>query len=141
MAEFYGVQMDDLVRADFTPEPAHKQENPRRRTSKLVITLLAVVAVWCVAMLLFTVLALDEHVTGEWICFIYALPVSFITVLVFNSIWGNRRHNYLIISLLLWSLLTTVFLQLLAYRLWMVFLLGIPIQVAVLLWSQLKKQV
>ena len=82
-----------------------------------------------------------EASLSEWLCFIYAVPVSLITVLVFNTLWGNRRMNYLIISLLLWSLLTTAFLQLLPYHLWMVFLLGIPIQIAVILWSQLKKQI
>lgn len=140
LAEFYGVRIDDLLRADFDAALPARQEKPRRRYSKLVITLLAVVAVWCVALLLFTVLVLDPAVMREWLCFIYALPVSFVTVLVFNSLWGNRRHNYLIISFLLWSLLTTVFLQLLSYHLWMVFLLGVPIQIAVILWSQLKKQ-
>lgn len=140
LAEFYGVRIDDLLRADFRVDLPARQESPRRRYSKLVITMLATVAVWCVALLLFTVLVLDPRVVGEWLCFIYAVPVSLVTVLVFNSLWGNRRHNYFIISLLLWSLLTTVFLQLLSYRLWMVFLLGIPIQIAVILWSQLKKQ-
>ena len=140
LAEFYGVRMDDLLRADFRVDMPVRQEQARRRYSKLVITMLAVVAVWCVALMLFAVLAWDVSVVREWLCFIYALPVSFITVLVFNSLWGNRRHNYLIISLLLWTLLTTVFLQFLSHRLWMVFLLGIPIQIAVVLWSQLKKQ-
>ncbi len=141
LAEFYGVRIDDLLRADFRADLPIRQEAPRRRYSKLVITMLAVVAVWCVAILLFAVLTLDESMVGEWLCFIYAVPVSLVTVLVFNTLWGNRRMNYLIISLLLWSLLTTAFLQLLPYHLWMVFLLGIPIQIAVILWSQLKKQV
>ena len=141
LAEFYGVRIDDLLRADFRADLPIRQEAPRRRYSKLVITMLAVVAVWCVAILLFAVLTLDEGMVGEWLCFIYAVPVSLVTVLVFNTLWGNRRMNYLIISLLLWSLLTTAFLQLLSYHLWMVFLLGIPIQIAVILWSQLKKQI
>ena len=141
LAEFYGVRIDDLLCADFQVDLPAKQESPRRRYSKLVITLLAVVAVWCVALLLFAVLSLSPNRVGEWLCFIYAVPLSAVTVLVFNSLWGNRRYNYLIISVLLWSLLTTVFLQLLSYQLWIVFLLGVPIQIAIILWSQLNKQV
>ena len=140
LAEFYGVSIDDLLRADFRVDAPARQEPPRLCYSKLVITMLAVLAVWCVALLLFAALSLNPDRAGEWLCFIYALPLSFVTILVFNSLWGNRRRNYLIISLLVWTLLTTVFLQLLSYHLWMVFLLGVPIQIAVILWSQLKKQ-
>ena len=51
---------------------------------------------------------------GRFLVFAYALPISAIVWLVFNSIWFNRRRNYLIISLLMWTVLAAVFLSVLA---------------------------
>ena len=70
------------------------------RYSHGIITALAVLAVWFVTVLSFVVIELLGGVNvGEWMLFIYALPVSGIVWLVFNSIWFNRKRNYLIISL------------------------------------------
>ncbi len=61
-----------------------------------------------------------------------------IVLLVFNSIWGKRMYNYIIISLLVWSSLAFTYLMLIRYNLFLIFIIGIPIQVLVILWSQLK---
>ena len=50
-----------------------------------------------------------------------------------NSIWGIVRNNVYIISLLIWSVLLTVFFGLWERRLWLIFLLGIPAQLAAVL--------
>ena len=111
----------------------------QRNYSKLIISLLAVMTVWVIATIIFVAMSLLE-IGNAWMIFIVAIPASAIVALVFNSIWGNTRFNYLIISILLWTLLTTVFLSALKYVevLWVIFLIGIPIQIAIILWSQLK---
>ncbi len=143
LASFYGVRIDDLLREDFEvgeeAHPAPEDRDRPRRYRKLVITLLAVMAVWCIATVLFIAASLDDSVKREWLFFIDAIPFSAVTLLVFNSLWGNRRLNYLIISLLVWTLLAAIFLHVMNWRLWVLFLLGIPVQLAVILWSQLKK--
>ena len=76
-----------------------------------------------------------------WLFFVYALSPSIVVLLVFNSIWGNPRLNFMIISVLVWALLATVFLSILivsAINLWQIFLLGIPAQCIIMLWSGLK---
>jgi hypothetical protein len=62
--------------------------------------------------------------------------------LVLNSIWFNRRRNYLIISLLMWSVLISVFVtiwQVASYNAGLIFMLGIPGQAIVVMWSRLKQ--
>jgi len=73
--------------------------------------------------------------------FVYAVPVSLIVWLVFNSIWFRPRLNYLIISLLVWSLLATLQLTILpfGYNVWPIYLLGIPAQLIIIIWSKLQK--
>ena len=143
LAAFYSVRIDDLLREDFVPDTPRTAEEEKdekqRKYSKLVIALLAVMAVWVIATILF-IAGMLNSTPAAWLFFVDAIPCSCVTLLVFNSLWGRQRMNYLIISVLLWTLLTAVYLHVMLYQLWVIFLLGIPVQVAVILWSQLKRK-
>lgn len=141
LAKFYDVAVDDLLSEDFSHDSAEKSARRQRRYSKLIISCLAVMAVWVMATIIFSVLLIKSTPT-PWTVFVAATPASAIVALVFNSMWGNTRYNYLIISALLWTLLASIYLGALEYAriLWVIFLIGIPIQIAIILWSQLKRQ-
>ena len=149
IADLFGVTLDYLVEADHgatpMPEslPAEQIEVPsHKRRNRSVVTTLSVLIVWFVATLAFVVLdAAIPKTLATWLTFVYAVPVSMIVWLVFNSIWFNRRNNYLIISLLMWTFLTAVFLSVMAlgYPLWKMFMLGIPGQIAICAWSRFQK--
>ena len=141
LAKFYDVSVDDLLSADFKNESAGNAARRQRRYSKLIISCLAVIAVWIIATVIFSV-SLINATPAPWTVFVSAMPVSAVVVLVFNSMWGNTRYNYLIISILLWTLLASIFLGALEYAriLWVIFLIGIPIQISIVLWSLLKKR-
>ena len=140
LAKFYDVSIDDLLSEDFQIDKKIVAEK-QRSYSKLIISLLAVMTVWLIATIIFVAISLLD-VSNAWMVFIIAVPESAIVSLVFNSIWGNTRFNYLIVSILLWTLLTTIFLSALKYAsvLWVIFLIGVPIQIAIILWSQLKRK-
>ena len=149
IADLFGVSLDYLVR------PEHPQEAPagdkmrckgkslpnQNRHNRRLITAMGVVVVWLVAVLVFTII----HMTpiSHWVeclIFAYAIPATIIVWLVFNSVWFNRRRNFLIISLLMWSVLIVTFLTLLVagVNVWLLFLLGIPAQVIIFMWSKLR---
>ena len=140
IANFYGITVDELLTEDVTADVSIA-EVKQRRYSKLIISLLAIIAVWIIATMAFVSVSL-MHNGVPWILFVAATPVTAVVVLVFNSMWGNRRYNYLIISVFLWTLLTTIFLSDLKYVSvsWVLYLIGIPIQVAIVLWSQLTRK-
>ena len=100
--------------------------------------------VWLVATVMFVCFASTKVFDESWMVFIYAVPASLTVLLIFNSLWGNKRLNYLIISVFTWTLLASIFLVILLASqytdlLWTIFILGIPIQVSTILWSQLKR--
>ena len=139
IADLFQVSMDWLVRGDsIGAEPAVTQ---RSRINRTLVTLMSILMVWLIAALIFTVIHL---VTGgnvvNTLVFIYAVPVTFIVWLVFNSIWFDQRRNYLIISLLMWSLLVTLQLSILPFghNVWPIYILGIPAQLIIFVWSKLK---
>jgi hypothetical protein len=77
----------------------------------------------------------------QWLYFIYALPVVLIVRLIFNSVWFNPRHNYLIISLLMWSILSAIHITFLYFdvNVSLIYLLGVAGEIVIVLWSFINK--
>lgn len=143
IADYFGVTVDYLLCADHSNEQARTREFTRRqRRNRLIITSLSTALVWFIATLLFVILniAAPGLTFRTWWLYIYAIPVSSIVILVFNSIWGRRKLNYLIISVLVWSLLLSVHLSFVGVvpLIWLVFILGIPAEVIIFFWSGLS---
>ena len=111
----------------------------QRRHNRIIITGMAALLVWLVASMIFVVLdtILPELKYSSFL-FIYAAPITAVVALVFNSIWFNRRWNFAIISFLIWSVLGALFMTFYEYKIWKLFLIGIPAQLIVLLWSRLR---
>ena len=63
-----------------------------------------------------------------------------IICLIFNSLWFNPRRNFIFVSVLMWSILVTIHISLLllGFNIWIIYILGIPGQAIILLWSGLK---
>lgn len=134
-ADLSGVTLDYLVEKEHAENRAALSK--QARSNRLVISLLAAAAVWLIATLLFVYLKIFG-VTDVWKVFAGAVPVTMIVLLVFNSIWGKTKRNYVIISVLVWSSLAFAYFILMKYNLFLIFLIGIPIQVMVILWSKIR---
>ena len=138
IADQFSVTVDYLLE-EHRPEEAVKtsEEIANKKRNHLIITLMAIVIVWFLAVFVFF---LGTSVSGKnlWQSFLVAVPVSSVVALVFNSIWGKGKWNYIIISVLIWSALITIYILLLKYNIFTIFLLGIPGQTSVILWSRLQ---
>ena len=133
----FGVTVDYLLQEEHAKEKLPTAPDMRRR--HLIISLLAVALVWLIATAVFVFLTFSPVEGPLWLAFIWAVPVSLIVALVFNSIWGRRRRNYVYISLLMWTLLGAVYLTCLPWNLWLLFVIGVPGQVIILLWAGMQK--
>lgn len=155
IADMFGVTVDYLLSDTHEPmlafddveqkraevEAARRQHSIRARG---FVTGMSILMVWMAAVVLFIVFeTLSANQLSHWFVFACAVCVSLILWLVMNSIWFNRRRNYLIISMLMWSFLILLFLSVwfLTNRiLWLVFLLGLPGQAIIIMWSNLKQK-
>lgn len=140
LAELFGVSLDELVFGE-RPAPSDTAAPPRKRSpNRAIVTGMSLLLVWFIA--LFVFILLDGIGPGGpyWLTFVYAVPVSSIVWLIFNSIWFKSSYNFGIVSLLVWSLLASVHISLAAFgiSLWTLYLLGIPAQAVILLWSRLR---
>lgn len=136
LADFFNVSVDSLIGnpESLTQKQANTTNLPK---NKLIITLLSIICVWIVSTLIFVMLKIFLK-TDYWLCFIWAIPVSFIVLIVFNGIWGKRKFSIFITSGLMWTIILSIYLQLLKFNLWVLFLIGIPLEIGIILWSRLN---
>lgn len=144
IADFFGVTIDLLISEPRKAKPTYLKNLGKRR---VVTSLLSTCIVWLIATLSYTFLGiLIPTIEETWLSFIIAVPVTIIVLLVLTSVWGKNLFNFIFSSLLVWSLITAIFLVLFnalatpPQRLWYIYLVGIPVQL-LLCFSFLYKKV
>ena len=111
----------------------------RRKANKNVILALSSTLVWFVALLIFVVIS-SFDIPYSWLAFLYAVPVNAIVLLSLRSAWHDFRWNRWLISAIVWGFLVAIhasLLVLLKFNMWRMFLLGIPGEIAIMLWFRL----
>ena len=119
----------------------YQKSTPRERRNHAAIIGISILLVWLVAITVFVVLemSIGSVTKMHYLAFLWAVPLSLVVWLVFNSVWFNPRNNFLIVSLLMWSILAGIYITLWSVvDFWMIFILGTPGQVIILLWSLLR---
>ena len=116
-----------------------KKQSRAILSQQAIISLLSILSVWVVATFLFVLLTWVFDINRVWLVFIYAIPVSCIVGIVFNSIWGKAEVNLVLISCLLWTAILSVYLTTSFKNNNMIFFIGIPLQVVVILGFVLVK--
>ena len=134
ICDFADLPLDWLV-TDHLQEQIILNKHKKKR-AHIMITLLSVGLVWLIATLVFLILS-GQKFNDCWLTFLAGGIVSEIVLIVFNSIWGIPKFNYVIVSMLLWNVLTFVFFMF--FRTFpLLFFLGIPGQIIVIFWSMIK---
>lgn len=142
LADLFGVTLDYLVRAENIEEAVIEHKDKEKTFNRRAVSYIAEGGAWIVAIFAFIITTLiTNQMTFQWLYFIYALPIVLIVKLIFNSIWFNPRHNYLIISALLWSILATIHITFLYFKVnvSLIYLLGVAGQIVIVLASYINK--
>lgn len=142
LADIFGVTLDYLVRSDNIEEVVVEHKEKEAKYNRRAISYIAEGGGWIVAIFAFIITTLIiNKMTFQWLYFVYALPVVLIVKLIFNSIWFNPRHNYLIISALMWSILATIHITFMYFKVdvSLIYLLGAAGQIIIVLSSFINK--
>ena len=153
IAELFSVTLDYLVKDEHTEADTKPQSEEERKlkeaTQRVIvknrkaITGISIEAVWLLAIMVFVPIAIFlPDSDSKWLCFVYAMPASAIVWLVFNCVWFNKRRNYFIISVLMWSLLAAVHITALFFgaSIHYIYLLGLPGELIIILCSVITKK-
>lgn len=135
MSEIFGVSVDYLLSShDEWKPPKAKTEKPY---NSRIITAISIAGIWTAAFLIYIIGWVLE--LNWWLVFVYAFPVSLITLLVLNSIWEGGKNNRHIIYALVAGVFILVYLSLLRWNPWQILLLIIPAELIVFLAFRIKK--
>ena len=113
------------------------KEEKTQNNNRLIISLLAISLIWIMATVVFVYANISDGL-NIWIVFIWSVPLSFILAIIFNAIWGRRFFTFVFVSFFMWTFITAIFVTMIEMHMYPIFLLGIPGQVAIVLWSGLK---
>ncbi len=145
IAGYFGVTVDWLVTEHDGQEIADgvREEDDKKRLHKthVLITIMSVCLVWVVAILGFS-FGLPFAVNFPlWLLFVFAIPVSSIVSLVLSCIWFDRKLKFVLISVLMWSAVVSIYLALILgpkLNFWPLFIACVPGQAIIVLWSHIK---
>ena len=142
MADLFGVTLVYLVKSENIEEAVVERKTKEASFNRRAVSYIAEGGGWIVAIFAFIVTTLiTNQMTFQWLYFVYALPVVLIVKLIFNSIWFNPRHNYLIISALMWSIFVAIHITFLYFKVnvSLIYLLGVAGQIVIILCSYINK--
>lgn len=144
-ASFYGVTLDFLVsehQEEEVKKTASVQPKDVNRPTIMAMTLafLILVAISIFfSRYFFTEQDVDKN--GLWPVFLWMIPVGFLLMAAETHLfYHNSLPTLILASCALWTLLLVIPLALQRTDLWLLLIAGIPIEIIMILWRNLKKR-
>ena len=137
MSELFGVTVDYML----TPhsEQDKKVETRPIKKVKRIVSNIVSAGILFIALFIFSIVAMvSDYKEFFWQIFIYAIPVAVVFRIVFNSVWFRAKNVFLLTSILLWSLIASIYVAIANWSLWIIFIIGLPLQVIVFLAFRIK---
>lgn len=146
IADLFETTIDELI-SEPKSEIKKTRFNRNLPKKRLIICFCAGVLVWLVAIAIYSLMGaiVPNLLPYAWLSFILALPITNVVLLVLTSVWGKTTTNMIITSILIWTTITAVYLCLInllvnpGSTLWMIYLIGIPLQILIFLLFSYKK--
>ena len=132
VAKLYNVPLESLIKENI--ETDIKANSKYIKLKKLATVLMCISSVWLAAIIAFFYSATFLN-KSLWIIFVWAVPLTCLVLLAFNKYYNSRVYLFVNLSILIWSLITAFYLQFISYNLYLIFLIGIPIQMSFSIFS------
>ena len=138
LADFYGIRVDDFFKEE-------KAKLPMSKTAKhwFIFGLSEALLTLVFGIVYVVAYIAAPHIFYWWLLFIYCAAASTILAVVWAGIYHNRLYQLLATSGIIWTTITSVYLTSLMYinnpYLWLLFTIGIPLQILAILWYFLRK--
>lgn len=144
LANIYGITVNDFLTENENVKPSEELTSKKHKfldKKQLLIISLSVGIVWLVATILFGVFHIFylSDAWPMWQLFIIAVPISFVVMLVFSSMWCTNLMNCIVVTLLIWSMAVTFDICVPLPNTFIIYIIAIPVQILDFLWFALKK--
>ena len=137
ISEIYSITIEDLLRENTTKEL--EKDNKDIFYNKLAATLILSSTIWFIAVLVF-IYSNTFMKVNYWMAFIWAIPLTCLCLLNFNRFWKNKVYGFIILTVMIWTKLLAIYLELIKYNLFLIFIVGIPLQISLSIQTFIKKR-
>lgn len=135
IANFFHVTVDYLLHENSIIHSNEYLTEDIKDKNKYFTMGLAVSIVWIIATIIF-VYFMQQTNKFIYQTFMWAVPISLCVIAYYvNNL--SKVIKTIIYSILLWVVLTCIYIQFIEYNLYLVFIIGIPAQLALFLWSKI----
>ncbi len=144
LCKFYGVSLDYLVSdGKKTDKKQFIKSKHRYNPNAIAITCILASIIWLIATIAYVYIILQNNI-NYWMIFIWAIPATCIVLSISNiRYFQNKIFNLVVSSIFIWSLITSIFLTVylspIGQAIWPLFIVGIPLEITIILWSTIKR--
>ncbi len=138
---FYNVPLDYMVKEHENIDEItelNNQQAKMEKSKRISIALLWVSVIWILVAVIYAYCEMFLNIS-LWQVFVWGVPFSVFIFSVFNRRWNMIKQKYILHSIFLWTLLLSIYLQIMSYNVWLIFIIGVPIQISLILLHSLKK--
>ena len=138
ICEMYGVSFEYLLSKDAEVVIPEKEQSNTARS--LLICIISVCAVWLTTTVLFTFIS---TLAGNyvWQLFIWGVPLSSVAIALCNALWWKSKICLSITaSIFNWTSILGLYLLFASYNIWLLFVVGAPIQAIIILAATMPKK-
>lgn len=125
ISETYNVELEYF----FREENLEKEQKPNfmQKYNQIISAILFTCVIWTIATILFVYIKMIyDYVL--WQSFVWAVPLSLFVFVYYTKKWKNKISNIILTSLAMWSIIASFYLQFISQNMWLIFIIGLPIQ-------------
>ena len=138
ICDVYGIPISYIFEENI--EHLFGEQKDIQIANKIVSAIFIISIVWTSITIGFVYLKLFYNYVF-WQAFVWGLPISCLIGHVFNEKYvKSNKITFILHTIFIWTLLTSIYLQFLEYNMWLVFFIGIPVQAGIIASSYIKKQ-
>lgn len=110
-----------------------EKQKSKEYTHHLATELLLMCALWTIVTVIYVYIQIYFE-TSYWQIFVWGVPASCILAYIYNMKWTKLKLVSVISSsVFVWSFIASIYLQFLSQNLYLLFIIGFPIQLGILL--------
>lgn len=140
IADLFGITVNDLI-GQSTQKKKRSLSFKKLLQNKILVMLLSCGVVWLIATIVFVFLTMFNALPNHaWLAFIYAMPISFVLCMIFTGRWKLKIPLMIFESLFVWTLALSVCLTVPYTNIWLLLIIGFPLQVLIIFWFFYQRQ-
>lgn len=134
IAVLFNVPLDYMIHEHLSDEAVTGERLKTQKTKCFQVILFLIASIWFVTLGLYFCFMTFLKI-NPWVIFIWAVPLSCLPPLLYSKFTKTRTFSFIFITIAVWSLLAAIYVQFLQYNIYLIFIVGVPIEHVLITWA------